>query len=716
VAIVVLYHAGHLRGGFLGVDLFFVLSGYLITTVLLRGGRSGVDLRTFWARRARRLLPAMLVMLAVVVPVYAIGFAAPVELTTLRREGLATIAYVANWQQILSGQTYWSAAFGASPLRHTWSLSVEEQFYLVWPLALVALVARGGVRKVKAGALGGAVAAGGLTIAFAHFGTFSFNALYLSTITRSTGLLAGAALAAWHHEAAGRRARQRASMGLEVAALVAAAVFLTMVVTVGVSEAPLYTWGLAVSAVCGLTMVAAASNQHPGPIIRTLHAPPLVHLGTISYGVYLWSWPIMQMINERHTDLRGWPLVAVQVAVTLVLAEVSWRFLERPILAGAIPAPRSRSVLIGATVAVVAIVLASTVGARAADPTGVDTAGYANATVGGAQKLLLVGDSVPAVLAREGIRPLRDDLGVSVVSRAVPGCILLRDQGEVKGTEGNIRDDVTPCNQGWRDEVQALKPDVVLMMFGQFANDQVRLDGTFRRPCDPEYAAAERTELDAGIDDLTSNGARVVIATAPWSTVDWVTNAGPVLAERMTCLNDIYRSIADERDDVDLVDLAAYVCPSPTECKDSIDGTNLREDTVHFRDDAAELIARWLVPQALNGATPSPQVASATTVPKAPADPYCKKFDAFIEAVDASDDTPVTEVLPRLRSADPAVLNDGAPADIAADLAMVTADWGGYLDALERMPDSPTLAETRAALGPYAEPTVAIVQWLGANC
>jgi peptidoglycan/LPS O-acetylase OafA/YrhL/lysophospholipase L1-like esterase len=713
VAVVVLYHAGHLRGGFLGVDLFFVLSGYLITTVLLRGGRSGVDLRTFWARRARRLLPAMLAMLAVVVPVYAIGFASPVELTTLRREALATIAYVANWQQILSGQNYWAAAIGASPLRHTWSLSVEEQFYLVWPLALVALLARGGVRSVRAGALGGAVAAGGLTIVFAHFGTFSLNALYLSTITRSTGLLAGAALAAWHHEAAGRRARQTASMGLEVAALVAAAVFLTMVVTVGVSETPLYTWGLAVSALCGLTMVAAASSPHPGPIIRSLHAAPLVHLGAISYGVYLWSWPIMQMINERHTDLRGWALVAVQVAVTLVVAEVSWRFLERPILAGAIRAPRSRQVLIGATVAVVVLVLASTVGARAADPTGIDTGGYAS-TATDATKLMLVGDSVPAVLAREGIRPQGEELGVSVVSRAVPGCILLRERGEVKGTEGNIRNDVTPCNQGWRDEVQELDPDVVLMMFGQFANDQVRLDGTFHRPCDPEYAAAERKALDAGIDDLTSNGARVVIATAPWSTVDWVTDAGDVLAKRMSCLNDLYRAVADERDDVDLVDLASYVCPSPTECNEKIDGTNLREDTVHFRGAAAELIARWLVPQVLDGATPSPtpQVASATAVP----DPYCVRVAALMRPQGGPQVGPIGDLLTRLRDVDPKQLTDGAPPEIAGAVGTVTQDWSGFLDALERLPTSGSAQEAATALGPYGGPTVEILNWLDGHC
>jgi peptidoglycan/LPS O-acetylase OafA/YrhL/lysophospholipase L1-like esterase len=704
VAVVVLYHAGHLRGGFLGVDVFFVLSGYLITKVLLRSSRAGVDLRSFWARRARRLLPALFVMLAVVVPVYALGFASPTELTVLRREGLATLAYVSNWQQILSGQTYWAATLDASPLRHTWSLSVEEQFYLVWPLALVALLARGGVRTVRAGAIGGAVAAGGLTIVFAHFGTFSLNALYLSTITRSTGLLAGAALAAWQHQTASRRRSPQASVGLEVAALTAAVVLAVMVVTVGVSESRLYTGGLALSALCGLILVAAASNPVPGPIVRSLHAPPLVHLGAISYGVYLWSWPIMQMVNERHTDLRGWPLVAVQVAMTLVVAETSWRYLERPILAGAIPAPRSQRALIGATVAVVLIVLVSTIGARPADPTGVDTGGYAAGTAPDAPKILVVGDSVPAVLAREGIRPLRDELGVSVVSRAVPGCILLRDRGEVKGTEGNVRDDVTPCNQDWRAEVQELQPDIALVMFGQFANDQIDLDGAFRRPCDPEYQAAEREALTEGIDDLTSSGARVVLVTAPWSSVDWVTDSGEVLAGRMTCLNDIYRSMADERDDVDVVDLASYICPSPTQCQSKIDGIDLREDTVHFRDEGAEKIARWLVPQVISGSSPRP------------AHSYCSKLISFVGPTGDADADQFRETVARLRTADRGPVSDDVPPEIAADVATLSQNWDAYLDVLEQLPMTAPPEEMLASLGPYADPTLAILTWLSANC
>jgi len=148
VAGVIAFHLGHLSGGFLGVDLFFTLSGYLITRLLLveRAAKGGVDLKRFWTRRARRLLPALYALL-VATAVYAAWFARPDELEGIRGGGLSALVYVANWWAIVTGDGYWDLFTTPSPLEHLWSLSIEEQFYVVWPVAVVLLL--GAALKVR---------------------------------------------------------------------------------------------------------------------------------------------------------------------------------------------------------------------------------------------------------------------------------------------------------------------------------------------------------------------------------------------------------------------------------------------------------------------------------------------------------------------------------------------------------------------------------------
>src|SRR5262245_41272123 len=142
VLAVLLFHAGHLRGGFLGVDLFFTLSGFLITTLLLaeHSARGRISLRNFWSRRARRLLPALYLVLGATVA-YAALFARPDSLQQIRGDAFAALAYVANWHLIATGGSYWSQYAAPSPLEHLWSLAVEEQFYIVWPLLVVGILA-----------------------------------------------------------------------------------------------------------------------------------------------------------------------------------------------------------------------------------------------------------------------------------------------------------------------------------------------------------------------------------------------------------------------------------------------------------------------------------------------------------------------------------------------------------------------------------------------
>ena len=199
VAAVLLYHGdiSWARGGYLGVDAFFVLSGFLITSLLLAEWRGDgrIALSAFWARRARRLLPALFLVLAAVAA-YGAVIAAPAELAHLRSDGLSALGYVANWGQIFSHQSYFESFAAPSPLRHTWSLAIEEQFYLVWPLLVAGVLRcrRGSIRSLGA-VTGALLAASAVWMIVLYKPGVDPTRVYYGTDTRAQSLLMGALLA-----------------------------------------------------------------------------------------------------------------------------------------------------------------------------------------------------------------------------------------------------------------------------------------------------------------------------------------------------------------------------------------------------------------------------------------------------------------------------------------------------------------------------------------
>ena len=333
VLAVFVYHfsngGGWLPGGFLGVDVFFVISGYLITSLLLSEFRKEgrVDLVAFWLRRARRLLPAVGVLIAVVM--VAGAFFDFGQISTLRAQALASMAYVTNWDLILSHQSYFEEFARPSLFRHLWSLAVEEQFYLLWPLVFAACMTRFGHRRLVVGVIAGAIASSLLMAIL--FDPVNPNRVFYGTDTRATPLLMGVALAFfWNPE----RLKQQTGMLAPIALNVMGAIGLSMVVitfmTVHDYDIGLYHGGFLLLSLWTAMLIAALA--HPAASIgRTIGNPGMRWLGLRSYSFYLWHWPVLELTRPGiDVPLHGPILFALQLGLTLALADLSYRYVEQP--------------------------------------------------------------------------------------------------------------------------------------------------------------------------------------------------------------------------------------------------------------------------------------------------------------------------------------------------------------------------------------------------
>ena len=414
VVAVLLYHGGvsAAGGGFLGVDVFFALSGFLITSLLLaeRASTGRIDLRAFWGRRARRLLPALLVVL-VFVAVYAAVLARAGELDRIRQDGLSTLLYLANWRMVFGGESYFESFGAPSPLRHTWSLGIEEQWYLVWPLVVALVLAwwRGAGRRalgVLCAVLAGVSA---VLMAVLASGAVDPSRAYYGTDARAQGLLLGALLAvvlSARGDAGGRSARWVDALGLVGLVVVAA-----MVVGVDDSDLWMYRGGFALAAGCSC-LVAAAAVQPSGVVRSVLSFRPLCAIGLVSYGLYLWHWPVYVVLSPSRTGLSGSSLLALRLAVTTGAAIASYVVVERPIRAGRLRVPRPAFAVPAMAVGVAVVVVAATVAPPPPAPIPLAPESSAPASpFSRPARVLVVGDSVALTLAT-GI-----DRGSSVAGR-----------------------------------------------------------------------------------------------------------------------------------------------------------------------------------------------------------------------------------------------------------------------------------------------------------
>lgn len=566
VIAVMAYHAryGWAAGGFLGVDVFFVLSGFLITSIVTeeRAATGRIALGTFWRRRLRRLVPALLLVL-LGVAAYARWAASSIQLDRIRDDGLATLVFVNNWNYVANGVSYFEQ-FGifSSPLRHTWSLGIEMQFYLVWPLVL-AVVPR---RSVFAIAAGGAVASA-IAMAVLFDPHVDPSRVYFGTDTHVQSLLVGAALAA----SPARRSSGRF-------ALAGCGVLAGMVVFASDASPWMYRGGFLIAALAAATVVAAAS-QTAGAVAAALAWRPLVALGRVSYGVYLWHWPVYLALDE--TSVRGPVLQALRFALSFALAGASYVLIERPVLHANLRF-RPRFVLPAtATAAVAAALVVSTAGAPALSPRALVAAERSPLPTGKLRaeepddvRVFFVGDSSMFTLQYFGNWPER--AGGTVSAWAPIGCPVLRAQ--------RVFDRELPaeCSQ-WPDEiasqVASTDPDLVVLQLGIWDLGDRVVGGSSLDVSDDGFAAYFDRELGLAYDLATARGGRLALLDVPCSK--------DVDDAEVAALNANIARFRAAHPDVGVVRWGDFLCLQP----------ELRPDGVHFDDETAPIVSRWLAPR-----------------------------------------------------------------------------------------------------------------------
>ena len=643
---VLAYHAGihQVPGGLLGVDVFFVLSGFLITRLLLAEHRRAgkISLGQFWLRRARRLVPALLITL-IGISAFATWVASADSLSSLRADALSTLGYVANWRFSFSHQGYFQQFQAPSPLLHTWSLAVEEQFYLVWPLVTVLALRRwsgnGRPRRLLLIAGFGALASAGLCLALALNGTGT-SRMYYGTDTRAQALLVGATLACLGigsrtpgARAHNRESRLRASrLLLGVIGLAGAAGVIWCMLRVNGESTMLYRGGFLAVAVATAAMVAAVVAQPRSPLALLFAIPPLRYLGRISYGVYLYHWPLFLVLTRSRVGVSGWPLVGVRVGVTLIVAIASYHLIERPIRQGKLrmwrprvlaPASAITAIAVVATVLVVTTNISSPGSAGAMDANTLNKLAQQVAndnqskevapvvdpgsTSKTPSRILLVGDSVALTLGGTskgtGLTALAPKYGGEVINNGWVGCGIARNSDAYDGSKTYPAwHDCAHWDVTRRQQVAATNPDAAAVLVGLWEMlDRKLPNGQMVHIGQPSFDTYLGHELDTLIGILSVHGARVALLSPPCFDHPDTPSGDQYAADSPTRLKRFHQLLdqaaARSHGVATVIDLNPVMCPDGHFLWKK-DGQVLRmSDGIHFTAAGDALIAPTLMPQ-----------------------------------------------------------------------------------------------------------------------
>jgi peptidoglycan/LPS O-acetylase OafA/YrhL len=519
------------------------------------------------------------------IALYARFLASRSELAGLRRDTWSTLLYIANWQQIWTQKSYWDLFTAPSPLEHCWSLSIEEQFYVAWPLFVLLLLTLGSPRILAW--LAALFAAASAMLMFHLYSHDNVSRVYLGTDTRATAILIGALLAMSMPLTA--RASERATRWLDGAGVVALGGLAVAWWRLSGQSPFLYRGGFWLTQVADAVLIACAVAGSGGWVARLLALAPLTWVGTISYGLYLWHWPVDVVLTADRCRIEGWQLEAIRLGVTFAIAIVSYRYLELPIRTKRLAFGRPMYILPLAFAAAILLVVRATfareahlaslpeVAPAAADAEVRATTLDAAAPDPAMFNLVIFGDSTSNSIGWV-MRGLHEP-NVTIHLFGRDGCNMLYD---------------TCYSDKWTTHEAETHADAALVFLaGAFEHD---LDGakSWETPCDADWAKAFEAHLLLRVGALGAAGApdeKVFLATIPYPLGE---SDNADFRRRTDCINRSIRKSATAMPNVHLVEVGPALCPKG-KCQRRAGDADavIRPDGVHYSMDGGAEIARW---------------------------------------------------------------------------------------------------------------------------
>ncbi|MFH7324044.1 acyltransferase family protein [Aeromicrobium sp. JJY06] len=626
VVVLLLYHFGvsALQGAWVGISLFFVFSGYVIVMIMLKehARRGRIDVVDFFRRRARRLLPALTIML-LAIATWGVLAADHATRRSMRGDILATMGFVMNWRLVQQADQYFVEWANPSFLRHVWTLAVEEQFYLVAPFLVMALIRLVHRRWARVAVVASLATASAVWTAMVGVGSTEAQAhAYYGTDTRVQALLAGMAVA--FAVGPDRDGHRPADMRPRVAAFWAWAATLTSIacffVVPPLSPFMFESGGMLMLAALTAVGLAGAVQVGPGLFRRVFTVAPLVYLGILTYGLYLWHWPVKLWLDRYAPALPVEGTLILGSLVTLALAALSFHLVEVPVMLGGLARltggiDRGRVLAVGATAAVVLAAV------RVGDVPTVEEdleAGRVPALVDGTPtytpqdetvRTALYGDSVAHYLA-QGF-PDRTFSDLQVTDLATEGCSLL--PLTIHWTPRNQEEVSDACREGRENLTENLRDadaEVLVLMVGSVLGvPHEREDGSLLEVDDPAYRATVEEQLDGLLADArAADVQQVQLATLPCRAdsigdyqidaedEDWF-DERPEIAETVVDPRRIngWLTAWAEANGVPVLDLYDAL-----ECQRGFakerHGIEVFRDQLHFSEEATPMVWTWLAP------------------------------------------------------------------------------------------------------------------------